>query len=213
MSTPEDKKNKGGAIVRFEPQNISAINADPTIRVAFQQVGCMRFCETIQGYHLQLTKEFAKGFDGVKEKLGSLTFPISSQTISEPTEIPLGGEEWFKGMEFNLDNFEDFLKPKHWKRYGYVVPRSHLQDHHSKLLEVIQRYYTCEGRFNKSYHYHIKLLMNFTSKKPLNLPYYLFRILCKMANIFQAKGDHIEANLFHFSLKKFLVIKELEKKD
>jgi len=32
----------------------------------FEQVGCMRFCEKIQGYHLQLTKEFARSFDGMQ---------------------------------------------------------------------------------------------------------------------------------------------------
>ena len=47
MTTPEDKKHKGGAIVRFEPQYVIAINVDVTIRMAFEQVGCMRFCENI----------------------------------------------------------------------------------------------------------------------------------------------------------------------
>jgi len=49
MSTLEEKKHKGGAIVWFEPQDIIVINADRTIRVAFEQVGCLRFCENIQG--------------------------------------------------------------------------------------------------------------------------------------------------------------------
>lgn len=65
MSTLEDKKHKGGAIVCFEPQDMITINEDPTIRMDFEQVGCMTFYEKIQGYHLQLTKEFAKGFYGV----------------------------------------------------------------------------------------------------------------------------------------------------
>jgi len=78
MSTLEDTKHKGGAIVCFEPQKISNINANPTIRVVFEQVGRMRFCERIQGYHLQLTKEFSKDFDGVIAKVGSLTFLVST---------------------------------------------------------------------------------------------------------------------------------------
>lgn len=113
MSTPEDKKHKGGAIVRFEPQDVTVINADPAFRVAFEQVGCMRFCEKIQGYHLQLTKEFAKSFDGLQAKVGTLTFPVATQSIAEATEIPLNGEQWFKGMEFDLIHFKDFFKPKH----------------------------------------------------------------------------------------------------
>lgn len=126
MSTPKEEKHKGGAIVHFEPQDIIAINVDPTFRMCFEQVGCMRFCERIQGYHLQLTKEFSRGFEGVQEKVGSMTFPISSQSIVEATEIPLSGNELFKGMDFDLVGFKDFLKSKHRKGYGSYVPRSYL---------------------------------------------------------------------------------------
>ena len=54
--------------------------------------------------------------------------------------------------------------------------------------------------------------MHFTSKKPLNIPYYLFRSQCNMVNRVQTKGNHIEASLFHFSLTKLLLIKDLKKK-
>jgi hypothetical protein len=30
------------------------------------------------------------------------------------------------------------------------------------MLKVIQRYFTCEGRFNMIYQYHISLLLHFT---------------------------------------------------
>jgi len=181
--------------------------------VAFEQVGCMRFCERIQGYHLQFTKEFAKGFDGVKAKVGSLPFSVSSQTIYEATDIPLGGEEWFKGMDFDWVAFQYFLKPKHRKVYGSYVPRSYLHDHYGKLLEVIQRYFTCQGRFNRVYHYHIRLLMHFIGKKAMSLPYYLFRSLCKMVDRVQIKGSQVEANVFHFSLTKLMVLKYLERRE
>lgn len=93
MPTPKDKKHKGGVIVRFDRQGATVINVDPTIKVDFEKVGCMMFCENIQGYHLQLTKEFAKGFDGLQEKVGTLTFPVTDQSIVEATEIPLNAEE------------------------------------------------------------------------------------------------------------------------
>ena len=124
MSTLEDKMHKGGAILHFKPHDIITINVNPTIIMDFEQVGCIIFCEKIQGYHLQLTKEFASGFDGVQAKVGSLNFPVSTQPIVEATEIPLSGEEWFKGMDFDLVDFKDFLKPTHQKGYGSVVPRS-----------------------------------------------------------------------------------------
>jgi len=38
-------------------------------------------------------------------------------------------------------------------------------------LRVIQRYFTCEGRFDRVYQYHVRLLMHFTGKNPLNFPF------------------------------------------
>ena len=74
MTTPNRKKHKGGDILRFEPQDLTLINSDPLIRVAFEQVGCIRFFEKIQGYNVQLTKYFSLSFSGLDVKVGGLTF-------------------------------------------------------------------------------------------------------------------------------------------
>jgi hypothetical protein len=81
---------------------------------------------------------------------------------------------------------------------------------YEKLLRVIQRYFTCEGRFDRVYQYHVRLLMHFTGKSPLNLPFYLYRSLGKMADKVQARADQLKSSLFHFSLVKMLVVEELE---
>jgi ATP-dependent RNA circularization protein (DNA/RNA ligase family) len=54
MATPEGKRRttKGGDIVRFEPQDLRLVNADPTIRISFEQVGCIIFCEKLHGYNM-----------------------------------------------------------------------------------------------------------------------------------------------------------------
>jgi len=59
--------------------------------------------------------------------------------------------------------------------------------------------------------YHIKLLMHFTGKKALNLPYYLCRSLRKIVDKVQAKSKQVEPSLFHFSLIKLLVLEEVKK--
>jgi len=69
------------------------MNVDPAIRMDFEQVGCLRFCERIQGYHVQLTKEFSRSFDGLQAKVGTLIFLVSSQSILSATDIDLNGEE------------------------------------------------------------------------------------------------------------------------
>jgi hypothetical protein len=55
--------------------------------------------------------------------------------------------------------------------------------------------------------------MHFTGRKPLNLPYYLFRSLGKMDDIVQVRKDQGEPSLFHFSLINLLVLEELRKRN
>ena len=43
-------------------------------------------------------------------------------------------------------------------------------------------YITCEGRYNIAMIYHFKLMNHFTSKIPINFPFYLHRSLGKMAH-------------------------------
>jgi hypothetical protein len=214
MSTPEKKKkyNKGGNIVRFEPQGLQLINSDPTIRASFEQARCVRFCEKLQGYNMQVTKEFSLNFNGVDTKIGDLQFQVTEESISTATEIPSQGEKWFKGMPLDLSFYHDFLKPEYKNQnFSATVPREFILEHYGKLLRVVQRYFTCEGRFNRVYQYHIRLLMHFTGKNPLNLPFYLYRSLGKMSDRVQEKTNQIEPSLFHFSLIKLLVLEELRK--
>jgi hypothetical protein len=82
-----------------------------------------------------------------------------------------------------------------------------------KLLKVIQRYFTCEGRFNMIYQYHIMPLLHFTSKDAMNLPFYLFRSIEKMSDRVQAKPKSVDTSVFHSSLINILVMEELRKKN
>jgi hypothetical protein len=97
--------------------------------------------------------------------------------------------------------------------FGATIPREHLLENHSTKLIVIKRFFTCEGRFTRVYQYHIRLLMHFTGRKPLNLPYYLFKILGKMANRMKVRKCLVEPSLFHFSLIKLLVLEEHRKRN
>jgi hypothetical protein len=94
MATPQGRRSnkKGGDIVRFEPQHLILVNAIPTIRVSFEQVGCIRFCEKLQGYNMLMAKEFALRFNGIGAKVGNIQFHVSEDTIVVATEIPARGE-------------------------------------------------------------------------------------------------------------------------
>jgi hypothetical protein len=76
---------------------------------------------------------------------------------------------------------------------------------------VIQRYFTCEGHFNMVYQYHIRLLMHFTGKKALNIPFYLYRSLGKWLTKCKKSISKLNTTFFILDLIKLLVIEEFRK--
>ena len=80
-------------------------------------------------------------------------------------------------------------------------------------MKIIMKYFSCEGRFSRVYSYHIRLLMHFTRVKMLNIPYYPFRSVEKMAYIVQKREPKDQMkSLFHHALIKIIVpyhLKEL----
>ena len=91
------------------------------------------------------------------------------------------------------------------------IPRNFLIDSYANFLVVIQKYFTYEGRFNLAFFYHFKLLMHFTGKEAINIPFFLFRSIGKMSDKVQAKPTASSHALFHSSLIKLLVLEELGK--
>ena len=137
-STVGKKVYKGGAIIRTEPQDLVLFGDDPTFRASFERVGCMSFCQRIQGFHQQVTKDFALHFDGTKTKVGYLEFVVAPQTISAATRIPCTGMQWFKGTKFDLTHCSSFLKLE-FKEVDIKnrVPRNFLVDTYVDFLVVI----------------------------------------------------------------------------
>jgi hypothetical protein len=190
MDTPQQKKShKGGSVFRTEPCDMQLFDVEPMIREVFQRVGCLNFCQNMQRGHLEVAREFSLNFDGTKTKVGTLEMEVSEATIATTTEIPNTGERWFKSMTLNATFSKEFLKPEHQgDNLSKGVPRSHLVEGFDNMLKVIHRYFTCEGRFNMIYQYHIRLLLHFTGKYLMNIPFYLFRSMGKMVDRVQAKS-------------------------
>jgi len=141
-----------------------------------------------------------------------MEFEVSEKSIYTTTKIFVHGEKWFKAMSLNSTFSKEFLKPKYQgENLSKEVPRSHMLEYFDKILRVIQRYLTCEGRFNMVYQYHIRFLLHFTGKESMNLPFYLFRIIGKISNRVQAKSKKVDTSVFHSCLIKMLVLEELKK--
>jgi hypothetical protein len=117
-------------------------------------------------------------------------------------------------MTLNVSFSKEFLKPEYQgDTLSKGVPGNHMPEGFDKILKVIQSYFTCEGGFNMIYQYHIRLLLHFIGKDAMNLSFYLFRIIGKMADRVQAKSNLVDASFFHLGLINMLVMEELRKKN
>jgi hypothetical protein len=215
METPQKKRShKGGIVVRTEPSYIHLFDAEPMVREVFQRVGCLSFCQNMQRGHPEVARKFDLHFDGLKTKVGDLEFEVSEASILATTWIPNIGERWFKSMTLNAAFSKDFLKPDYQTNsLSKGVPRSHLVEDFDKMLKIIHKYFTCEGRFNMLYQYHLRLLLHFTGKDEMNIPFYLLRSMGKMSDRVQAKSKAVDTSVFHSGLIKMLVLEELKERN
>jgi hypothetical protein len=215
METPQSKKaHKGGKIVRTKPVDMRLFDTEPMAREMFQREGCLSFCQNMQRGHPEVEKQFALNFDGKKTRVGDLEFEVTETSISAATGIPISGENWFKAMVLCSPFVKDLFKPEYRiNELSQSMSRNQLIDQFDRMLKIIQRYFTCEGRFNTLYHYHVRLLLHFTGKVKMNVPYYLLRSIGKMSDRVQAKSKDVDSSLFHSGLIRMLVSEELGKKE
>jgi len=52
--------------------------------------------EKFDGFNKDVTKSFAKAFDGVEFEIGDVKFAVTESLIAEATGLSRGGERWFK---------------------------------------------------------------------------------------------------------------------
>lgn len=179
---------------------------------SFKHLGCFDFCVMVQRVqsHLVLTRVFISNLEDNQVTLAGVTFTISSGIIVAATGIPNVHERWFKAQ--NLDNqyYEPYFKPRYINERKKVFPFSHLLDTYAPMMTIIMKYFTCEGRFSRLYTYHIRLFMHFTRFKMLNIPYYFFGSIRKMAYTVQGKTYEKKMNsLSYHSLVKIIVLHHL----
>ena len=92
-----------------------------------------------------------------------------------------------------------------------AVPKDCIKENYANVLFNIQRYFTYEGRYQKVYSYHFKLQLHFTGMIYLDLPYFLYQSVAKMADKVQLKSQGCETSLFHHGLIKLIVLHELKR--
>lgn len=126
-----------------------------------------------------------------------LNLIVTPETIAATTGIPRGGEKWFKGIKFTMQDYKEFIKIEHSEiDLTNAIPRSYMKENYSKLLLIIQKYFTCEVRYHMVYSYRLRLLLHFMGKRSHDFPFYLYKSLAKMSDKVQVKTEGNETSLF-----------------
>jgi hypothetical protein len=132
---------------------------------------------------MKIAEQFTLNFDRSRTVIAGVTFEVTEETLSAAKKIPPHGYRWFKGMPFEARYYEDFIKRDCLG--GSVetgIPSRYLQEPFRKLLGVIRKYFTYEGRFERIHSHHIILLMHFKGRRPLKLPLFLHQSLREMVD-------------------------------
>lgn len=189
---------------RFELGNTKLV--DRYAKQLFQQAGWYQFLSKFSGENYGVARRFAESYDGNKVVIGSLSFVVNSEFISEATILPQIGEPWFKGkmvlaMDFNMFLKEEFRDPD-WKN---GIPTKWLKEEWHGTVEVIQRYITCDFHFTRATVYLMRFLGHLAGVKKLNLVNFLHKYLSRMSYKIQAKPSLKHWHVFHKGLIKILV--------
>jgi len=206
-----EKKRASGFICRLEPVDTKWIRQFPRSAKLIQKSGWLEFCNSLQGYHSQLTLAFIENYDEGRVPLKTLTVRVNEDFISEAIKVPAEGERWFKQKEIKED-FSEFLIPGDdkldWKKGVHV---NRVKPAWRVPLEVIQSYITCDGRYDRVLKCHLMLLLHIHGVVKINLPFYLFRSLEKMIFKVQKHPSHTVRSIYHQGLIKLLVLTQLKK--
>ena len=113
-----------------------------------------------------------------------------------------------------MQDCKEFIKKEHSEiDLTNAIPRSFMKEKYSKMLMIIHKYFTYEGRFHMVYSFYLKILLHFVGKRSLDLPFYLYKSLGKMSDKVQIKKKGNETSLFHHGLINLLVLEELKRLD
>jgi len=167
----------------------------------------LQFIQKFRGYNKEVTKAFARSFNGHAVEIGDLKFTVTEATIAAATSLTQEGERWFKNRSVDDQVWRIMLQNQGMDTSVFTkgIPVHAIKEEWSSLLLLIQKFIMCEGRFGSMYMYHARLMMNFMEGYPLNLPYFLLSSLKKMSSTVQKHVGNIEPHLYHHGFIKILI--------
>ena len=138
-----------GFIVRTEPVSSKYLEGYPQCKEMLQQIGWLQFLEKFNGFHKEVTKTFARSFQGTEVEVGDVKFTVTEVFIAEATGLLRTRERWFKNREFHNESWKQILKSPGMDVTVFKkgIPSSALKNKWRNILLILQKIITCEGRY------------------------------------------------------------------
>jgi hypothetical protein len=175
----------------------------------FEKDGWVPFLEKVRGHH-----EGVLSYDGESVQLGDLKLKIIEPTIAKATELPSTKENYFKGIIVDKGIYKQFLKPKHIDPYWTKgISRGWIKEEYCTMLVCLQKFLICEGKYEVTFLYHLRILLHFEGVPYIDFPHFLWLILNNMVWGFKSASKKPETSLYQHGLMKLLVFPELRKRD
>ena len=146
--------------------------------------------------------------------MGEIKLTIIEATIAKTTNSPSTREKYFKGIIIDKSLCQKFLEPKHldpdWTK---GISRRWIKEEYWMMLVILQKFLTCEGRYEITFLYHLKMLLQFEGGPQIYFPHFLWMSLNKMVRGVKSSSKKPKTSLYHHGLMKLIVVHELRKQD
>jgi len=94
--------------------------------------------------------------------------------------LSIVGEKYFKGVNINKELRRKFLEPEHLNPdWCKGIPRNWIKEEYRLMINSLQIFLTCEGRYAVTFLYHLKLFLHFEGGPHTNFPYFVWMSLNK----------------------------------
>ena len=204
-----------GKLLRAEPEGSKFLEGYPQIKEALQRAKWLKFIQKFNGYNKEVTKAFARSFDGKTVEVGDLQFTITESTLATATNLPKKRERWFKNKTVEDQEWRNMLKNLGMDTSIFTkgIPVRIIKEEWTSLPLLVQKFLTYEGRFGVMYVYHARIMMHFMDDHAINLPCFLLASLKKMCATVQKHVGNIEPHLYNHGLIKILIEEQLKTKN
>ena len=123
--------------------------------------------------------------------------------------LPQAGRAWFGQRTPNPAAVQDFLREgEHIQPSWRGIALQSLPRPWNQVAIFLNKYITCEGRYQTVYHSKFPLLSHLHHRALLNIPFYLFNDLHHMAG-FVWITKHPISSLTHHGLIKLIILRAL----